>query len=126
MMPARGPRLLGLGLIVAGCCIVLWIGVLAAQLPPLAEPADWNGAWIGLDVLEAAGLLATGVLLRRDDPRMCLAAAATAMLLYTDAWFDMMTATPGERLLSVAMAVFAELPTGSLCAVLALRRVPRH
>lgn len=122
---AAVPRLLGLGLIVAGCCIILWIGVLAAQLPPLAEPSNWNDAWIGLDVLEAAGLLCTGLLLRRQDPRLCVAAAATAMLLYTDAWFDVMTAVPGERLLSVVMALVAELPTGSLCAVLALRHIPR-
>jgi hypothetical protein len=123
---AGAPRLLGLGLIIAGCCVVLWIGVLAAELPLLAEPTAWNDAWIGLDALEAAGLLCTGLLLRRQDPRMCLAAAATAMLLYTDAWFDVMTAMPGERLLSVVMALVAELPTGSLCAVLALRHAPRR
>jgi hypothetical protein len=121
---ARALRRLGLGFIVAGCCIVLWIGVLAAQLPLLAEPANWNDAWIGLDALEAAGLLSTGLLLRRQDPRMCVAAAATSMLLFMDAWFDVMTAAPGERVLSVLMAVVAELPVGSLCAALALRHIP--
>jgi len=115
-------RLLGAGLIAAGCLVLLWIGVLAAQTPLLAEPANWNAAWIGLDVLEAAGLLTTGLLLRRQDPRMGLAAAATAMLLFMDAWFDVMTAAPSERLLSIAMAAVAELPIGAVCARLALRR----
>lgn len=123
---ARVLRRLGLGFIVAGCGIVLWIGVLAAQLPLLSEPANWNDAWIGLDALEAAGLLSTGLLLRRADPRMCVAAAATSMLLYTDAWFDVMTAMPGERLLSVVMALTAELPVGSLCGALALRHIPQR
>jgi hypothetical protein len=118
-------RRLGGGFIVAGCLTVLWIGVLAAQLPLLAEPTNWNAAWIGLDTLEAAGLLSTGLLLRRQDSRMCVAAAATGMLLYTDAWFDVMTAAPDERMLSVLLAVVAELPVGSLCVALALRHIPR-
>lgn len=121
-VPDRG-RLLGLGLAIAGCCVILWIGVLAAQVPPLAEPSNWNAAWIGLDALEAAGLLSTGLLLRRRDPRMCLTAAATAMLLFMDAWFDIMTAAPADRPLAIAMAVAAELPIGSVCAGLALRRM---
>jgi hypothetical protein len=117
----RGSRRLGLGLIAAGVCVILWIGVLAAQTPVLAEASNWNAAWIGLDALEGAGLVSTGLLLRRQDPRMCLAAAATAMLLFVDAWFDVMTATAAERPLSIAMAVLVELPIGSLCARLALR-----
>lgn len=118
-------RRLGVGFIAAAALTVAWIGVLAAQLPLLAEPTNWNAAWIGLDTLEAAGLLCTGLLLRRQDPRMCMAAAATAMLLYTDAWFDVMTATPDERLWSVLMAAVAELPLGSLCIALSLRHFPR-
>lgn len=118
-------RRLGSGFIVAGFLTVVWIGVLAAQLPLLAEPTNWNAAWIGLDTLESAGLLCTGLLLRRQDPRMCVAAAGTAMLLYTDAWFDVMTAAPDERLVSVVLAVVAELPVGSLCAALAVRHIPR-
>jgi hypothetical protein len=54
-----------------------------------------------------------------------VAAAGTAMLLYTDAWFDVMTAAPDERLVSVVLAVVAELPVGSLCAALAVRHIPR-
>lgn len=118
----RGQRRLEALLIGAGAALVPWIGVLALQLPPLAEPSSWNDAWMGLDALEATGFIATGLLLRRRDERVCLAAAATAMLLFIDAWFDVMTATPAERPLSALMAIVAELPLGTLCARIALRR----
>ncbi|WP_201776421.1 hypothetical protein [Streptacidiphilus carbonis] len=111
------PDLVGRALVWLGLVLVPWLGVLAAS-------GAWN--WVGLDSLEAAGLVVTGLLLRRADPRHCLTAAGTAMLLLTDAWFDVTTAAPGQALaLAVAMAVLAELPLAYLCARLALRSLPR-
>lgn len=123
--PMRRPwtthRLVGLFLILAGCCILPWIAALALDPPLLVEPSKWNDLWIGVDACEAVGLLSTGLLLRRGDPRMRIAAAATAILLFADACFDLSTATPTERPLSILMAALAEVPIGALCVFLALR-----
>lgn len=102
--------------------LIPWIGVLAARIPFLTGgPSTGNGAWIGLDMLETVSLMATGLLLRRRDRRVCLAAAATAALLCTDAWFDLMTATAAQLPYSIAMAGGAELPIAALCVRIVLR-----
>ncbi|MEU4799551.1 hypothetical protein [Streptomyces sp. NPDC023327] len=114
------------GLIGLGLAMVPWLIVLHTWLPGTAESARWAWAWTGLDCLEAAGMLATGVLLRRGDPRGALTAAATATLLLVDAWFDTMTAAPGADLTSaLLMAACAELPLAVTCAVLAVRTCSR-
>jgi hypothetical protein len=110
-------RYLGLGILASGLGLVPWLAVLAVTLPSATRVA-----WVGLDSLEALGLIATGVLVRRGDRRRCLAAAATATLLLVDAWFDVTTATGGSALAeSVAMAVLAEIPMAVICATIAWR-----
>lgn len=92
-----------------------------------ATAAHWPVAWVGLDALEALGLIATGFLAARGDRRHALAAAATATLLVVDAWFDTTTAAPGgDFATAVAMALGAELPLAALCGRLALRALSRH
>ncbi|MEY9965290.1 hypothetical protein ABIA33_003332 [Streptacidiphilus sp. MAP12-16] len=111
--------LLGLGL-----ALLPWMVVLATSLPTSATASHWSLAWVGLDALEAAGLISTGILLHRDDPRHSLTAVATAALLLTDAWFDITTAAPGGDLTTaVATALIVELPVAFVCARLALRGV---
>lgn len=102
--------------------MVPWSVCLLHQLPRATAVSGWNIAWAGLDLMEAAGLAGTGVLLARGDERYRLGAAATAALLLTDAWFDVVTAADGhERAAAVTMAVGAELPAAALCAALAAR-----
>jgi hypothetical protein len=121
-VPVLLPRLLvGLGL-----ALLPWLVVLATTLPATATASHWPLAWVGLDCLEAVGLISTGVLLRRGDPRRCLTAVATSVLLLCDAWFDVTTSAPGaDFATSVAMAVGVELPLALLCVRLALRALPR-
>ncbi|WP_157430189.1 hypothetical protein [Actinomadura oligospora] len=122
-----GPRWPAFVLIGAGLALVPWLFVLAFDLPATAVATHWSTAWAGFDGLEALGLITTGVLLARRGPRGCLAAAATAPLPVVDAWFDVVTATPGgDRATAVAMAVFLELPLAITCAVLAVRTFPRR
>jgi hypothetical protein len=102
--------------------MVPWLTYLAIALPARASVTHWSAAWVGLDIMEAVGLAATGWLVRRGDPRRCLAAAATAMLLLADAWFDISTAGSGLTQ-AVAMAACAELPMAALCSVVAYRAV---
>ncbi|MCL6672246.1 hypothetical protein [Streptomyces panaciradicis] len=125
--PARGMRRAGWLLVACGLALLPWLYVLATGLPATAAAAHWPVAWVGLDALEALGLIATGLLAARGDRRHALAAAATATLLAVDAWFDTTTATPGGDFASaVAMALGAELPLAALCGRLALRALSRH
>ncbi|MFG2577928.1 hypothetical protein [Streptomyces malaysiensis] len=114
-------------LLVSGAALVPWLYVLARRtVPPTALVGRWNAAWVGLDALEALGLLSTAALRRRGDDRHRLTAAATAALLVVDAWWDTVTAAPGGELVSaVAMAVCAELPLAAPCTALALGRERR-
>ncbi|MEV7413708.1 hypothetical protein [Streptomyces sp. NPDC089919] len=122
----RGPGVLRRpAALLAGSGLVLlpWMVVLAKTLPATTQVSHWNTAWVGLDAMMAAGLLGTGLLLRRADPRAAPLAAATAALLVTDAWFDVTTSDPGAELATaLTMAFCAELPLAVVCGVLALRR----
>jgi len=123
--PVRG-RGVAWGLVGLGVGLVPWVGVLAVTLPTTATARHWALAWVGLDCLEAVGLIGTGLLLRRGDPRRCLTAVATAVLLLCDAWFDTTTSAPGaDFATALAMALLVELPLAALCVRLALRALPR-
>jgi hypothetical protein len=115
-------RLPSLALLVSGAGMVPWLTYLGVTLPARTSVPHRSSAWVGLDVMEAIGLAATGWLVRRGDPRRCLAAAATAILLVVDAWFDIATAGSG-LIEAVAMAACAELPMAALCSMVAYRAV---
>ncbi|GHI06208.1 hypothetical protein Scel_45290 [Streptomyces cellostaticus] len=113
-------------LVASGLALLPWLIVLANGLPGTATAANWCNAWIGLDSLEALGLITTGLLAVRGHHLHAFTATATATLLVVDAWFDTMTAAPGgDRLSAVAMAFGAELPLAVVCVVLAAKGRPR-
>lgn len=119
---SRSTRRIGRLLVASGLGLLPWMYVLAAGLPAVMTAPRWPVAWIGLDILEAAGLIATGLLAARGDRRHALAAAATAALLVVDAWFDTMTATSHADLAAaIAMALCPELPLAAVCGWLAIR-----
>jgi hypothetical protein len=112
----------GILLLTCGAVLVPWLVVLAVTLPARYGAAHWALAWVGLDTLEATGLLTTGLLVVRADRRLSPAAAATAMLLCVDAWFDVTTSSSGgDFRMALVMALCAELPLAALCARLALQ-----
>ncbi|MFH8343788.1 hypothetical protein [Streptomyces sp. NPDC018045] len=101
----------------AGLALLPWMGYLAGTLPP-AQAA----AWVALDAVEAACLLAAGTRLMSGHRGHRAAATAAAVLLLADACADVATAGPGGELAgALAMAVGAELPLAVLCAALAAR-----
>jgi hypothetical protein len=111
-------------LIVCGLALLPWLIGLADGLPANvgAGPGNRPVVWIGLDVLEAVGLIATGLLAEHGHRLHPFTATATATLLVADAWFDTMTAAPGaERISALVMAFCAELPLAAMCGVLAAR-----
>lgn len=98
-----------------------WIAYLSVTLPEKYVAHNWTATWVGFDVLLLVFLVVTAVLglLRRQ--LLILTAFTTGVLLICDAWFDVMTAGPGQRWVSVLTAVLGELPlavlliTGALC-----------
>ena len=119
--PDRRLRWLARALIVAGFGMIPWLVLLATRLPASTVAVHWSTAWVGLDAMETAGLLATGTLLLRRDGRCCLAATVTGTLIFADAWFDVTTSAPGlAQLAAIAMAALIEVPVSVLCAALAL------
>jgi hypothetical protein len=98
-----------------------WIVYLAITLPDKYIAHNWPTTWVGFDILILLFMAATAVLglLRRQ--LLVLTAFTTGILLVCDAWFDMMTAAPTDRWLSVLTAVFGELPLAALLITGALR-----
>jgi hypothetical protein len=122
----KGQVWLARGLVAAGLGMLPWLGVLAATLPASARAAHWPAAWIGLDSMEALGLLSTGLLLIRRKDYCSLTAAVTAALVLADAWFDVTTAAPGaDQVIAIAMAAGIEIPVSLLCACVAVHAFPR-
>ncbi|MFD9892958.1 hypothetical protein ACFWY9_26740 [Amycolatopsis sp. NPDC059027] len=107
--------------LLAGAGLLPWIGVLWATLPDAYPAQHWRVAWVGLDLLEALGLLATAWLVRRGDHRAPLASIGTAVLLFVDAWFDVLTAG-SDVVVSLIMALALELPLAAVCVFVALRK----
>ena len=105
-----------------GILLVPWIGLMIWQLHGQAGKRSFSSSWVGLDIIEAAGLLSVSFLLSRRHRATSPVAAATAAVLCMDAWFDTMSAA--EQLPyaeSLAMACFAELPLAALLAWTAWR-----
>lgn len=107
----RRIRRIRLGLMIGGSLAMIpWLCYLSITLPANYVAHNWPLTWIGFDVLLVVFMLATAVLgyLRRQ--LLLLAAFTTGVLLVCDAWFDLMTAGPKDRWLSVGTAVLIELP----------------
>ncbi|MEV0260328.1 hypothetical protein AB0I49_03140 [Streptomyces sp. NPDC050617] len=111
------------------CAVLLmgWIVVLAVTMPSGDYVVRrWSLAWIGLDVAQVAGLLATAVLARRQHPMLPAAAAGAGTLFLVDAWFDTVTARVGlDYAQALLIAWLAELPLGILLWAAAWRAARR-
>ncbi len=83
---------------------VAWTISLGLDLPNRYVVHHWTLAWVGLDVMEIAMLLATAYLAWARRPGLlALAASSTATLYVLDAWFDVTTAGRSDILGSVLM-----------------------
>jgi len=116
----RPPRwvapLFGLAAIV----LVPWVIVLVRMLPSHHRASNWDVAWGGFDVALAFLMLGVALAAWRRSPWLQSAATAAATLLFTDAWFDVLTSSGGsDRLVAIAEAVLVELPLALVCVLLA-------
>lgn len=111
-------------LIVASCCIILagWIVVLEFTLPRHYTSGHWRDVWVGFDIAELAGFVATGWAAWRERQVLILFLIVTGTLLCCDVWFDIVLDL-GSRgfLLSVADAAVVELPLAFLMFAVAQR-----
>jgi hypothetical protein len=95
---------------------------LSSALSQIAIASNWRTAWIGLDIAEALVFLATAWFLYRRSALVAVTASVAGTLLWLDAWFDVMTAFRDEDLVTATtLAVFAEVPLGAICFIVALR-----
>lgn len=95
---------------------VPWVIFLAVTLPRHATFAHYRGVWVGFDTGLIAVLALTAYMAWRGRPNVALASTAAATMLMVDAWFDVMT-TPrgGGFMMSLALALFVELPLAAIC-----------
>ncbi len=117
---ARVVRWAGPAFALFSLILLPWIAYLAYSRPSRQLSADYDIAWAGFDILLLAALAGTGYFALRRSRYLATAATAAATLLVVDAWFDVMTTLPGQRLEPIVLAVGVELPLASVCAWLSL------
>lgn len=106
------------GVLFLACAILIvpWVFYIGFSLPQRQLSEHYAIAWAGFDVglFVALGLTAWAVL--RRTTWVGMTAGATAALLVTDAWFDVVTSSPGMELVgAAAMAALVELPLAAIC-----------
>lgn len=96
--------------------LVAWTAYLAYSLPHRHLARNWDVAWTGFDAALAVVLLLVAYSALRRRVWVQSAASAAATLLLVDAWFDVLTASPGaDRLESLLLSLTSELPLALLC-----------
>ena len=102
-------------LAVAAAGLIPWTLWLAVSLPERKVAHHYDVAWVGFDVGLAIAVAATAWSALRRTRWLAPLAAATAAMLCCDAWFDVVTSAPSERLEAVLLASLAEIPIAALC-----------
>jgi hypothetical protein len=113
------PRWITAILALVAIFLVPWTLWLTFSLPSKHVTRHYDVAWVGFDVLLACMFALTAVAGYRRSQFLAPLAAATAAMLVSDAWFDIVTSTPNERLEAILEACFGELPLALVCAVVA-------
>jgi hypothetical protein len=94
----------------AALALIPWIAYLALTLPQNYAAHNWRAAWVGFAILLLVFLIRTAMLGFLHRHLLTVAAFTTGVLLICDAWFDIMTAGPEDRMISVLTAALGELP----------------
>lgn len=112
--------------IAAAIALIPWDTYLALSLPERAISPHYRGSWVVYDAVLCIVLARIGWLALKRDPKVVLAAAAGAALLFADAWFDVSSAYGNDdHIQALCFAVFLELPGAALCATIASRALKR-
>ncbi|GAC1383319.1 MAG: hypothetical protein NVSMB48_16270 [Marmoricola sp.] len=112
--------------IAAAIALIPWDTYLALTLPQRAISAHYRGSWVIYDAVLGIVLARIGWMAHKRDPRVVMAAAAGAALLFADAWFDVSSAYGNDdHIQALCFAVFLELPGAFLCTMIAKRALRR-
>lgn len=91
--------------------LIPWTAYLGSSLPSRHETAHWNLLWAGFDVGLFISGVATAVAVMRGSRALTVCASITGTLLLCDAWFDVLTSSPGsDRAWAVVEAALGEVP----------------
>jgi hypothetical protein len=119
---ARRMRRNRLTLMVGGAIgLIPWMIYLGATLPANYVAHNWPATWIGFDCVLIAFMAVTAVLGWMRRQLVVLLAFTTGVLLICDAWFDIMTADPGQIWVSVLTAALGNLPIAVILITGAVR-----
>jgi hypothetical protein len=95
--------------------VALWMIYLAFELPQRNLAPHYDITWVGFDAFIVTAMGLTAYSAYKVDPRVELAANATATLLIVDAWMDVTTSsTHNAFVMAVFFAIFLELPLAAL------------
>lgn len=108
-------------LLLAALILIPWSLWLAFTLPRRTAAYHWAAAWAGFDLLLSISLALTALAVWRRAPWALAAAGATAAMLVSDAWFDVMTSSPLDRVAAIVAAIVFEIPLAFVCVWLARR-----
>jgi hypothetical protein len=106
------------------CCLGLvpWTIGLALTLPRSYLVDSWPLAWIGFDIILLGCLGTTAWALWKQRQVAVVASMITSVLLFCDAWFDVITAHSGRCLvLSISTAVLGEIPIAVLLGLVSVQ-----
>ena len=110
------PRWVGPLLLVTAAALGPWTLWLTYSLPAKHTSRHYDLGWIVFDIALLCAFAWTGWCVLRNSRWLVPAAAATATMLLCDAWFDVITSSPGGELVEAILeACFAELPLAALC-----------
>jgi hypothetical protein len=109
------PRWLGPLAVCGVIGMVPWIVYLGFTLPGRARADHYDLAWIGFDCAMWLVLAALALAAFRRHPATGPVAAIASAMFVVDAWFDVTTSHGSGFLVSLLLAVFAELPLAVVC-----------
>jgi hypothetical protein len=109
------PRWLGPLAVCAVIGMVPWIVYLALTLPGRARADHYDLAWVGFDCAMWVVLAALAVAAFRRHPATGPVAAVAAAMFVIDGWVDVTTSHGSGFLVSLLLAIFAELPLAIIC-----------
>jgi hypothetical protein len=104
----------------AAVILLPWIVYLAETLPRRQFDRHYRAAWVGFDLFLIFAIARTAYMAFRVDPRVQFPATATAVLLFVDAWFDIMTSADRSQFFeALVLALLVEIPAAVFSLYLA-------
>ena len=108
--------------VAATIVLVPWFVTVLLLIQRTSELHNLRLFWTGLDIFELVSMAASGWYLYRRSPYVAVSAMVTAALLFSDAWFNVVTTVHVAHRAALVMAL-VELPLAVYSVVIAGREV---